>query len=236
MIPLFNVFIFCGGKCGGVTLSRTMEKSGYRVCHLHNFNSKGLYTSNIDMTKIYDIIDKSCKTFEKVYFIDAYRTPIERKISSFFQNISAHVPHYKSLPMTDLISIFNTRFLAKLDNYHPMNMLLDYYKLPAITTFDFSKQYNVIEHGNKVIVKLLFKDINNWGARLSGICNKPIQVMSENLTKNKPIGKFYSDFLRLYTVPASYLKIILSEPEFKIYNSEQDQTDYRIKWTLKSTD
>ena len=222
MPALYNVFIFCGGKCGGVTLSRTMEQSGYRVCHLHKFNGKGRYKSNIDITNVYDIIEQSCKTFKKVYFIDAYRTPIERKISSFFQNIQVRCPNYDSLSVSELITKFNTRFLEKLDNYHPMNMLLAYYKLPAITSFDFSKQYNVIKHGNKVFVKLLFKDINNWGARLSDILNKPI-------------GTIYSKFLRRYKVPASYLNVILSDPTFKIYNSAQDQAEYHDKWTLKST-
>jgi len=233
---MYNVFIFCGGKCGGVTLSRTMEQSGYSVCHLHNFNGKGRYKSNININKIYDIIERSCKTYEKVYFIDAYRTPIERKISSFFQNISVLAPNYDALTVGELITIFNNRFLAKLDNYHPMNMLLAYYNLPGITSFDFSKQYNVIEHGNKVFVKLLFKDINNWGARLSGIFKKQIHVVSENLTKNKPIGLIYTKFLRRYKVPASYLNAVLSDPTFKIYNSAQDQADYLNKWTLQSTE
>lgn len=236
MPTLYNVFIFCGGKCGGSTLAHTLKQNGYSVCHLHSFTQKGLMNSDIDINNVYETIQQSCNTFEKVYFIDSYRTPIERKISGFFQNITLHTPTYKSLSVTELINIFNTNYLVTSENYHPMNKLLDYFKLPRIVSFDFSRNYTMIEDGNKVFVKLLFNDINNWGSRLTDIFNKKIAIIPINITKNRSnMGKIYVKFLEKYRVPLDFLDKIILDTEFTIYNSIEDQMLYLEKWVQKGT-
>ena len=137
----YNVFIYCGGKCGGTTLARTFSKNGYKTCHLHSSKCKGNFKSDINLENddIYNIINNSCKT-EKVYIIDSYRLPIERKISSFFQNIQKHIPNYNNLLIEEIIKIFNEKFLVKLENYHSINEILSHYKLPL-----FEKQDKLIE-------------------------------------------------------------------------------------------
>ena len=47
----YNVFVFCGGKCGGTTLSQTFNKNGYETTHLHSFQSKGMFNSSINTKK-----------------------------------------------------------------------------------------------------------------------------------------------------------------------------------------
>ena len=107
---------------------------------------------------LYEIINVSSKR-EKVYLIDSYRLPIERKISSFFQNINKRVPHWKQCSINDLINIFNEKFLYKLEEYNSLKEGFDYYNIQYFDTFDFNKKYVYREHDNKVFIKLRFADI-----------------------------------------------------------------------------
>jgi len=94
----------------------------------------------------------------------------------------------------------------------------------------------MIKDGNKVFVKLLFNDINNWGSRLTDIFNKKIAIIPINITKNRSnMGKIYVKFLEKYRVPLDYLDKIILDTEFTIYNSIEDQMLYLEKWVQKGT-
>ena len=83
---MYEVFVYCGGKCGSVTLENSFKKNGYNTKRVHNNIEYQIIMNNSEKT-IFNIIDESSKNYENIYIIDSYRTPIERKISSFFQNI-----------------------------------------------------------------------------------------------------------------------------------------------------
>jgi len=97
-------FIYCGGKCGSTTLYSTLIKQYFKCSKLH---SNEEYMSN-KKASIYDIISQRKKTNEKIYFIDTYRNPIERKISCFFSLLNNE---YYSLPMSDLFKKFNKEYI-----------------------------------------------------------------------------------------------------------------------------
>jgi hypothetical protein len=98
----YDIFVYCGGKCGSSTLYNTFINNGFSSIHVHsNYYYYYYYyyytfcTLNND-DSIFDVIDDSCKSKE-IYLFDSYRNPIERKISSFFQNLSIHVVNYREL-------------------------------------------------------------------------------------------------------------------------------------------
>ena len=65
----YNVFVFCGGKCGGTTLSETFNKNDYEALHLHSFNCNGFNNPNTDITKIYDILENIIYFKHKRYYV-----------------------------------------------------------------------------------------------------------------------------------------------------------------------
>ena len=71
-------------------------KYDYKKYHIYN--------------NIHDLIKVSSKN-KKLYFIDSYRLPIDRKISSFFQNIHKNIPDYNTKSVKDIIKIFNEKYL-----------------------------------------------------------------------------------------------------------------------------
>jgi hypothetical protein len=194
---LYNIFVYCGGKCGSTTLANTFTKNNYQAIHVHSA-IKYQYTFKTTYD-IYELINASAQNYKTIYFIDSYRLPIERKISSFFQNIQTHLPNYINFTLTALIKFFNQNMLYGLEEYHSINEVLDHYQLPLFTGFDFEKRYNLVKKNNKVFIKILFKDIGEWTTILSDLFQKPITLYTHNTTSEKPINSLYQDFLHLLT-------------------------------------
>ena len=242
MTTLYNVLVYCGGKCGSRTLFNTLNLNEYKCIQIHNNN----YFVNVlkksvffckkisEFNNSFDLIDYSCKN-NIIYIIDSYRTPIERKISSFFQNISLHLPNYKELTIIQIINKFNEKYINILENSNPINEVLSHYDIPLWTSFDFDKSYNIITKDNKIFIKILFRDIKNWDKILSEIFEKKITVYPDNLTENKDINNIYNDFKDKYTVPKTYIENVLkNDTEFKIYNTEKEQEEYIKYWLQRS--
>lgn len=228
---MYNTFIYCSGKSGSSTLNSTFKSNGYNVYKLHSeedYNNK-----HKNEMPIYKIIDMSRKK-NNIAFIDSYRLPIERKISSFFHNIRHHIPDYQTKSIQDLIDIFNNKYLYELENYHSINEPMDHYNIPRFKTFNFKKRYNIKYHQNMIFIKLHFNDISNWDKILSEITNKPIIIKSTNLSKDSFYKDIYNSFKEIYKIPIDYLSVIENDAEFKIYNTPQEQIDYLSKWKLKS--
>ena len=150
-----DCIVMCGGKCGSSTLSNTLSKNNLKNIKVHykydfyrQFNYDGLIeTINKNLNKNLN---------KKFYIFDSYRTPIERKMSSFFQNIQNSLGiNYRNYSIEELISIFNDKYINTIEEYHSINEILDEYKLEHFTYFNFEKRYNIIEKENLVIIKCL---------------------------------------------------------------------------------
>ena len=226
-----DILVAVGGKCGSSTLRNTFTMNGFRTIKVHsraNFHAQFSYDGLIDCINA-SSIDK------KLYIIDSYRTPIERKISSFFQNIHYHVPDYENKTCDELISIFNEKFLHSIAELHTINEIMDEYDVEPFQSFDFTNQYIQKTKGNLVFVKILFKDISSWDTILGSILNKNITIYDENLTSSKPTNSIYVEFKQKYKVPITYLhNLIDKDKEFKIYNTKDEMEEYIDKWTKVS--
>jgi hypothetical protein len=225
---MYRVFVYCGGKCGSSTLQKTFVQNKYSSIQIHgnDFYQKVYNTPST----IFDVINNSSVDIP-VYIIDSYRLPIERKISSFFQNISRHYPNYKSSSVNELIMFFNNNLLYDVEKYHPINEVLSYYKVPLFNSFNFEKGYNEQIVDNKIFIKIRFCDIQNWGSILSTILDTPITLYSDNETQYKDQYELYVQFKSQYKVPKQYLENLHNDIEFNIYNTKKEQEEYMNKWT-----
>lgn len=228
-----DVICLTGGKCGSNTLDNTLKYNGYKCVKVH---SRSQFIARFKYDGLIDLINRSSEN-KKLYIIDSYRTPIERKISSFFQNIHTHVPSYKNKSCEELIDIFNTKYLDTLEEYHSINDIMEEYGVEPFNTFDFKKKYVIKMKGNLIFVKLLFSNINNWGDNLSEIFNKKIIIApqhKQNLSKNKIYNSIYNNFKLMYKTKKSYINNILkNDKQFRIFNTQEQQELYINKY-LKS--
>lgn len=225
-----DIICLTGGKCGSSTLENTFLKNGYKCFKAHSKNH---------FNKIYnqDLIEyiNNCSSKKELYLIDSYRTPIERKISSFFQDIKNHVPDYKNKTSEELIDIFNSEYINKLEEYHTINSIMTEYGLEPFDKFDFDKKYIIKKKGNLIFIKILFSDIIRWENILSEIFKKRIILYNSNLSIEKNYISEYNDFKRKYKVSQSYINNILkNDKQFKIFNTKEQQEKYINKY-LEST-
>lgn len=124
-----------------------------------------------------------------------------------------------------------SKCLNELEEYNSINEVLEHYDIQLFDTFDFDKRYNIVKKDNKVFVKILFKDIENWWSILSKILEKEIIIHNENISENKEYFDIYKEFKEKYRVPLSYLQhLLINDREFKIYNTYQEQQEYINHW------
>jgi len=227
-----DIFVNCSGKSGGCTLYDTFILDNYKTIRSHN-NYEFKY-NNSNNISLFDVINMNNN--KNIYIIDSYRNPIERKISSFFENINSYLPNYNKLSVEEIINFFNdNNFIYNLEEYHSINEIFDHYNMPRFNNFNFDTKYNIFKKDNKIFIKIRFNDIKDWSNILSKIFNKNIIIQNSNLSINKVYFNIYNQFIEKYKVPMKFLEENLSnDMEFKIYNSRDEQEDYFNKWIIKS--
>ena len=223
-----DIICLIGGKCGSTTLNYTLKSSGFKMIeHIH---SKLHFIKLFNHDGLLDLI-KKCSSNKKLYIIDSYRTPIERKISSFFQHMHQKIPNYKNKNIEELINIFNTEYLNKIEEYHPLDSIMRELGSDSFNSFDFNKRYVKKEKGNLIFIKILFSDLKDWGEILSEIFNKKIIIQKKNLSQDKEYHLIYEEFKKKYKTTEYYLNNILrNDKYFKIYNTKEQQEKYIEKY------
>jgi hypothetical protein len=193
--------------------------------------------TGINNVKINDIIFYLAKNGKKVHVIDVYRTPIERKISEFFEKISQHhfnnseenINKYSIKRVSDR---FNKLFphLENGDHY------LDRYGIPEPIGFDFNSKYTIQEYNNVHYVKLRLCDSESWSNILSTIFSQDIVLITDYKTDGKAISGLYNKFKQEYKLPLNYFEDIKNCKYFNFYYNEEERNKYLNLWLDKTSD
>ena len=227
-----QIFVFCSAKTGSTHLHNLFSKK-YNSLHVHGNSG---YRRRKGSTDLKDLILHCSNTQEEIYVIDSYREPIERKIASFWQNISTHVPNWNEIEAEELIQIFNDKYIYRIEEYHSYKESFDYFNIPYIESFDFSKQFYSTKHNNITFIKLRLKDSKNWVNILNNNFNFGLSEMDKisNNATNKPYSKKYAEFNEKYRVPVKFLESLKNDREFFIFNTDEEREIYLEKWYEKS--
>ena len=227
------VFVYTPQKVGSTTLVTSLRISlGRKINVLHIHDEVMLSVLNgINNVKINDIIKHLSIIGKNVYVIDVYRTPIERKISGFFEKISSFhfnntEENINNYSIKRVIDRFNKLFphLEKGDHY------LDVYNIESPISFDFNKKYTIQEINKIKYIKLRLCDSSLWGEVLSTIFKTKVAIINEYTTKNKIVGKLYDTFLKEYKLPTIFLESVKECKYFNFYFSKEERNKYLIKW------
>ena len=226
-----DVFIIAGGKCGSSTLKQTFLKHKFNTIKSHN---PKCFKKQFGYNGFFNTIVKSSKK-KKLLLIDAYRPPIERKISSFFHNGEKKIPGFLNLSVDEQIILFNNKYLYEIENQHIIYDIYKHLNIPDKKKYDPNHNYYVQKHNNLIIIKLFYNDIKNWGHRLSYLLHSNITIESDNVSSEKKYYNKYKEFLNKYTVPKEYLTTELPKDiEFNNFLSQKQQKDYINMWLKKS--
>jgi len=240
------VVVYCPEKVGSTTIVSSLRVSNsdkLMVFHTHDNKIADLLNCKVNTINVSDIIlnNKILNPYtnmpRKIYIIDIFRTPIERKISFFFQKISEihfnnselNISNY---PIDKLIKRFNDIFIHMDD--------VDYYNThfncKKIDKFDFKKKYIIEEIDNIFYIKLRLQDSEHWGDILSEIFNTKILKILDYTTADKNIGNMYKNFKSNYKLPYNYYKLIENNISLDIYMDFDEKKNYLNYWFEKISD
>jgi hypothetical protein len=237
-----NFFIYCGRKSGSTTLTHTCSNIyNSSSIQIHN-NEDFLYKyGQSNFNSIFDLVENNMKKHETIYIIDSYRTPIEKKISSFFEDIDNYIPNYKDCDISFLISYFNKKYIygnkcthIYTEDYEPLDEMLEHFNLSPIKKFNFDQQFELIKHKNLVFIKLRFHEIEKWDVLLSKIIGKDVTIIDKNKSENKHYYDVYENFKKNYKIPREYLEKLKVDSRFKIFNSSLERIKYIKDWSSRS--
>ena len=232
------IFIYTPPKVGSTTLVTSLRVSlgkSYNIIHIHDEIMLSVLTG-INGVKINDIISFLSNQGKNVYVVDVYRTPIERKMSEFFEKISPY--HFNNT--TDNISKYSIkrisdRFNKIFPHIENGDHYFDKYNIIEPISFDFEKKYSLQNINNVKYIKLRICDSHLWASILSNIFQIDIIIIHDYKTEDKAIGNLYKQFKIEYKLPINYLELIKNDKYFNFYYNELERNNYLNTWKERLT-
>ena len=166
------IFVYTPPKVGSTSIVSSLRIFGsamFNIVHIHDEEMLKVL-GNISGVTVNEIIQFNKHLGRDVYVIDVYRSPVERKISAYFEKIGVY--HFNTSDtnintynINKIVNRFNKIFphIANGDHF------MDIYNIALPEKFDFYNKYILQEqHGIKYI-KLRLCDSNLWDKILSNI-------------------------------------------------------------------
>ena len=227
------IFIYTPPKVGSTTLVTSLRVSlnkSYNVIHIHDETMLSVLTG-ITGVKINDLINYLSNKGKNVYVIDVYRTPVERRMSEYFEKLSPYhfnntnenISNYSMKRISDR---FNKIFpyIENEDHY------FEKYEITEPIAFDFENKYTIQLINNIKYIKLRLCDSTLWATILSNIFQIDIVIIHDYKTEDKTIGNLYNNFKSLYKLPSNFIDIIKNDKYFNFYNNDIEQQNYLHYW------
>ena len=231
------IFVYSLPKVGStsiVTSLRIFADNILDVIHIHDEDMLNVL-GNIKGITINEIIHYNKYLGKEVYVIDVYRSPIERKISVFFEKVGSY--HFNNTDknvnnynIQKIIKRFNKIFpyIALGDHF------IDKYGIPVPSKFDINKKCLLIDCDGIKYIKLRLKDSKIWSTILGNIFKINMVIVKDYESSNKPTGQLYEQFKENYKIPTNLLKQVINCKYLKYYYSEEEIKLYYDEWYNKS--
>ena len=246
------VFIYTPPKVGSTSLVSSLRLSlskTFNVVHLHDDNMLQILYEVNNIT-IQQLIKYNSSIDKKVYVIDIYRSPVERKISEFFEKLGGY--HFNNTddkmnmyPLEKVINRFNKVFpyISNEDHYNEKYGVTkidekssDGQSVHGGLLFDTNKKYMMEVKDNVTYIKLRLKDSTEWGSILTSIFGKEVYIVSDYETEKKTLGDLYRRFKNEYRLPPNFYNLLEYDIGLKTYYSVEERQEYLNGWKNKSLD
>lgn len=227
------IFVYCPPRVGSTSLVSTLRLSGghiYKVLHIHD-EQMLKYVGNIHDVTVNDIIDYNSYLGRKVFVIDIYREPLERKMSEFFGKLSSY--HFNADVQT-LENYQIDRIIKRFDNLFPHIGIEDHFteKYKIHKKFDLSMGFNdkkkflSVERDNIHFIKIRLRDFDKWKEILEPILGIEITIIKDNARDNLQLSNLYKKFKEEYKIPLNFIQSISESESFKLYLSSHEREEY----------
>ena len=231
------IFVYCPPKVGSTALVSSIRLFGSKLFSVHHIHNELMLKviCKIDNITINEIIKYNKYLGKNVYVIDIYRSPIEQKISAFFEKIGSY--HFNNTDQNvnnynidKIINRFNNIFpyLSNYDHYREV------YNISYPESFDYNNKYICQTIEGIKYIKLRLKDSNiEWSSIIKNILGIEIKIIKDYSTDNKPIKDLFKQFNDNYKIPKNLLEMIKNCDKLKYYYSENERNEYIQSWERK---
>ena len=232
------IFVYSAPKVGSTSIVSSLRLFGIDkldIIHIHDEEMLKVL-ANIKNVTVNEIILFNKYLGRDVYVINVYRSPIERKISTFFEKIGSH--HFNN--KDSKVNTYNiNKVIERFNNIFPWigngDHFLDRYNINIPEKFDFDNKFLLVNSNNIKYIALRLKDSNEWPRILTNIFGLNIRIIKDYESSNKPIKDLYNTFKTIYRIPINLLDEIKSDKYLQYYYSETEITKYYNEWINKCT-
>lgn len=232
------IFIYTPPKVGStclVTSIRLSASNKFCVVHLHDEVMLNFLVDGISGVTVCDIILYNYHIGKNVYVIDVYRTPIERKLSEFFEKISVY--HFNNTE-NNINNYKLERITKRFNNVFPYLSSGDHYADKfglEVNPFQEGQLYDMQVVNGISYIKLRLKDSTKWDKILTKLLQTEITIIRDYETKDKDIGATYKKFKDAYILPANFFLMIENDKYLSLYYSQAERKEYLEMWRKKSS-
>jgi hypothetical protein len=232
------VFVYSAPKVGSTSIVSSLRLFGMdkiNIIHIHDEEMLKVLANITDVT-VNEIILFNAYLGNDVYVINVYRSPIEIKISAFFEKIGSY--HFNN---TDhLVNNYNiVKVINRFNNIFPWISLgdhfIDKYNIKIPDSFDHNNKYILLLDNGIKYITLRLKDSSEWGRILTNIFGFNIHIIKDYESSNKPIKELFNNFIQSYKIPINLLNNVLNDKYLKYYYSDIERENYYNEWVNKST-
>jgi hypothetical protein len=232
------IFVYSAPKVGSTSIVSSLRVFGidkFDIIHIHDEEMLKVL-ANIKNVTVNEIILFNKYLGRDVYVINVYRSPIERKISTFFEKIGSH--HFNNEDIK--VNMYNiNKVIERFNNIFPWigngDHFLDRYDICIPDKFDFDNKFLLVNSNNIKYLTLRLKDSNEWPRILTNIFGLNIRIIKDYESSNKPIKDLYNNFKTVYRIPINLLDEIKTDKYFQYYYSETEINKYYNEWLNKCT-
>jgi len=235
------IFVYTHAKCGSTSLVSSLRLScfgKFTVIHIHNDQMLHSMYKVDESIRVLDIIQFNQRLKKNVIVFDIFRTPIEQKMSLYFDLLgSYHFNRNKdAINKLSLDTVFN-----RFNKIFPHISYLDYFTnlfpiSEKFETFDNEKGFLLAEDNFGVkYIKLRISDFNTkWISILENILKTKIWLVRDN-TVNQ-FADLYKNFKANYQLPTNFLEDLKNLSTLDFYLTEQEKLDYLNTWEENTSD
>jgi hypothetical protein len=232
------VFVYSCPKVGSTSIVSSLRIFGLDridIIHIHNEDMMRVL-SHINNITINEVILFNKYLGRNVYVINIYRSPIERKISTFFEKIGSY--HFNA--SDEIINTYDVnKVIKRFNDLFPYiglgDHFIDKYDINLPLNFDHNRHHLLVVNNDIVYISLRLKDSDLWGQILSNIFGFKICAVKDYESSNKPIKELYNSFKLNYKIPINLLDDCMKCKYFNYYYSDEERQSYYNEWLPKST-
>jgi len=233
------IFVYSVPKVGSTSLVSSLKLFvffGFVIIHIHSEIMLECFSKVKDITVVELINYNGLFLKRNVFVIDIYRSPIEHKISTFFENISSF--HFNTTD--ELLNNYDLKRIIKRFNlifpYIAVgDIFIDKYNIDEKFSFDHEKKYIFFNLNGVKYIKLRLDNVNEWRKILNKLLGIDIVIIKDYSSSNKPIKNIYNQFIQNYKIPNNFLSLINSCKYLNYYYSSDEKLKYLNTWSLKSS-